>query len=106
MSINPILTSPYAVAAFIFFASVVCGLVLIRKQYLRLNHIRGPLWARWTNLGLIWQFRVKKRNFRDIALELEGTYGPVVRYGPNRVLFSDPSATQIIYGTSKVFEKV
>lgn len=33
-------------------------------------------------------------------------YGPVVRYGPNRLMFSDPGLIPVIFATSNAFEKV
>ena len=37
--------------------------------------------------------------------KLHKKYGPVVRVGPNRLLFAELSAYQAIYGTQKYLEK-
>lgn len=70
-----------------------------------LGHIPGPLGARLTNFWLAIKFW-KGELFSDIAqLELQ-KYGPVVRYGPRRVLFSDLSAVGVIFNTKQPFIKV
>jgi hypothetical protein len=73
-------------------------------RYWKLSHIPGPFWARFTGFWLAFKFW-REETFHDIAIDLDKRYGPVVRYGPNSVLFSDPSAIPIIYGTTKAFLK-
>jgi hypothetical protein len=45
-------------------------------------------------------------NFHVVRKKLHQKYGPVQRYGPNRVMFSDPIAVPIILGSTEVFPKV
>jgi hypothetical protein len=44
--------------------------------------------------------------FHVVRKKLHQKYGPVQRYGPNRVMFSDPIAVPIILGSTDVFPKV
>lgn len=74
-------------------------------QYWNLRHIPGPFAARFTNFWLISKYW-NKENFSDIAVDLGKKYGPVVRYGPDRVLFSDPSAVSVIFSTRNPLRKV
>ncbi|KIV85833.1 hypothetical protein PV11_01488 [Exophiala sideris] len=69
-----------------------------------LRHIPGPAGARLTNLWLLGKYW-KGELFSDIALDLQKRYGPVVRYGPRRVLFSDVSAVGVIFNTKNSFVK-
>ncbi|KAI1627615.1 cytochrome P450 [Exophiala viscosa] len=85
-----------AVGFFFFFA------LLSRTWDLR--HIPGPLGARLTNFWLFGKYW-KGEVFSDIALDLQRKYGPVVRYGPRRVLFSDLSAVGVIFNTKNSFVK-
>lgn len=74
------------------------------QRYFRLKHIPGPLTASWSN---IWLWKVTNYgNFAEKALDLDRKYGPVVRYGPNRVLFSQLEALPTIYGITNVMPKV
>lgn len=75
------------------------------RRYLRLSHIPGPPLAAFTDLWLLRQYRIGTNSFQ-VLLDLDHKYGSVVRYGPNRVLLSDPSAITTVYGTTKAFEKV
>lgn len=75
------------------------------RNYARLRHIPGPFWSHFTGFWVslkLWG----GENFADINRKLDQQYGPVVRYGPKAVLFSDPAAIPIIYGTNNVFPKV
>ncbi len=74
-------------------------------QYWSLRHIPGPVLAKLTNFWLARKFW-NLENFPDIAVELDRKYGPVVAYGPNRVLFSDASAVPVIFNTKDVLPKV
>jgi hypothetical protein len=74
-------------------------------QYWRLRNISGPFFAAWTNLWLMRQMN-SKETFEDVKKRLHQKYGPVQRYGPNRVMFSDPSAISTILGTSNIYPKV
>lgn len=75
------------------------------RSYRRLSHIPGPFWAHFTGLWLqlkLWN----GQGFGEINQKLGEQYGPVVRFGPKNVLFSDPAAIPVIYGTNPVFRKV
>jgi hypothetical protein len=74
-------------------------------QYWQLRKIPGPPLAAWTNLWLMWHMN-HRENFHNIRKRLHQKYGPVQRYGPNRVMFSDPAAIPIILGSTNIFPKV
>jgi hypothetical protein len=80
-------------------------LITSTSQYLRLRHIPGPPLAAWTNFWLMRHMH-HKDNFHVIRKRLHQEYGPIQRYGPNRVMFSDPTAIPIILGWTSVFIKV
>jgi hypothetical protein len=73
-------------------------------QYWRLRHIPGPKLA-WTNLWLMWHMN-SEEPFHNTKKRLNDRYGPVQRYGPNRVMFSGLSAVSVILGTSNILPKV
>jgi hypothetical protein len=78
---------------------------IIRVQrYLRLRHIPGPALASWSNIWL-WQV-LNSGRWQKVAFELDQKYGPVVRYAPDRVLFSQLEALHTIYGITNVMPKV
>jgi hypothetical protein len=74
-------------------------------QYWRLRSIPGPPVAAWTNLWLMYHMNSKER-FYLVKKRLHQKYGPIVRYGPNRVMFGDLSAVSTILGTSNIYAKV
>ena len=74
-------------------------------QYWRLRHIPGPPLAAWTNFWLMQRMNSKEK-FYNIRKRLHQKYGPVQRYGPNRVMFSDVSAVHSIRPTSNILPKV
>ena len=91
--------------------SIAIGLLLLWpvlgeiRNYAKLRHIPGPLLSHFTGLWVsikLW----RGESFLDINRKLDQQYGPVVCYGPKHVLFSDPSAIPVIYGTNNVFIKV
>ncbi|VUC35462.1 unnamed protein product [Clonostachys rosea] len=68
-----------------------------------LRNVPGPFLARFTNIWYLFQVHsghVERKN-----CELHETYGPVVRYGPNRYSFNSPEAIKTIYGHSTQFAK-
>lgn len=75
------------------------------QRYLALRHIPGPRLAAWTDLWLLIQ-RWSGRNELELLATLGQTYGPLVRYGPKRVLFSNPKLVATVYGTTKPYDKV
>jgi hypothetical protein len=74
-------------------------------QYWRLRKIPGPPLASWTSLWLMWHMH-HEDTFHVVRKKLHQKYGPVQRYGPNRVMFSDPIAVPIILGSTDVYPKV
>lgn len=80
-------------------------LVKSTVQYWKLRKIPGPRLAAWTNLWLMWHMHTKE-TFHVVKKKLHQKYGPVHRYGPNRVMFSDPAAIPIILGSTNIFPKV
>ena len=99
--------SLWSLAALIYLprALVLWSFFSLARQYWRLSHVPGPFWARFTGFWLASKFW-RNEGFHEIALDLDKEYGPVVRYGPKSVLFSDPSAIPVIYGTTNAFRKV
>lgn len=103
-------TSLYAdsLAAFVPYILTLSFLVLaasLAVRYYRLRHIKGPFLASLTDLwaaSRIWHGEYH----HELIYKLHQQYGPVVRFGPNRVSFSQPAAIPTIYGTSQVFPKV
>lgn len=93
----------YCLGSFILIAIYLVASSLV--QYWRLRRIPGPPVAAWTNLWLMWHMNSKK-TFHAVQKRLHQEYGPMQRYGPNRVMFSDLSAVPIILGTSNIFLKV
>ncbi|KAL9079843.1 MAG: hypothetical protein Q9157_001299 [Trypethelium eluteriae] len=85
-------------AAAIFVA--VCNTLY---SYLRLRHIPGPRSAALSNL--VRRSWVKTGDAHHIHTNLHRQYGPVVRYGPNAIMVSDPGAIEKIYGFKNRFEK-
>ena len=74
-------------------------------QYLRLRHIPGPPLAAWTNFWLMRQLNGAEK-FYDVKKKLHQKYGPVQRYGPKRVMFSDVSAVHCVLPATNILPKV
>lgn len=74
-------------------------------QYWRLRHIPGPPLAAWTNFWLMRQLNGTEK-FYDVKKRLHQEYGPVQRYGSNRVMFSDVSAVHSVLPASNSLPKV
>ena len=77
----------------------------ISSSYARLRKFPGPMLASVSNLWLLNKFW-RREPWPVTSVALHKQYGPVVRYGPNRLMFSDVAATHTILATSNVFEKV
>ncbi|KAI9667683.1 MAG: hypothetical protein M1821_000500 [Bathelium mastoideum] len=84
--------------------AVVClALYSTARSYTRLQHVPGPPFAALSNLTRrSW---VKTGDAHTIHTNLHRQYGPVVRFGPNAVMVSDPSAIEKIYGFKIRFPK-
>jgi hypothetical protein len=94
----------------LFLSISLAGLLLwpllrVLRTYFLLRHIPGPFWARFTGLWIGLQLW-RGDNFAEICSKLDEKYGPVVRFGPKNVLFSDPSVIPMIYGTTYPWRKV
>ena len=80
-----------------------CGSLLLTffaallRRYLAIRHIPGPILASLTDFWLHWVMRYG--SYKEKAVELDHTYGHLVRYGPRRVLFSDVNATCLLRAT-------
>ena len=83
---------------------IVYFLAIRSRRYLALRHVPGPFPASLTNLWLLSKMRYGR--WADDCVELDRKYGPVVRYGPNRVLFSQVDSVPQIYRSTNVFPKV
>ncbi|KAI4718148.1 hypothetical protein E4T48_05645 [Aureobasidium sp. EXF-10727] len=86
---------------------VITGVYLVLSsvfRYWRLRHIPGPRLAAWTNLWLMRNMNGKQK-FYEVRKTLHQKYGPVQRYGPNRVMFSDVSAVNAVLPTSNILPK-
>ncbi|CAK3753599.1 probable Benzoate 4-monooxygenase cytochrome P450 [Lecanosticta acicola] len=93
--------SPSVVA---LVALVMTYLGILFSRFARLRHIPGPKLAAVTDLwAAIRTWRGER--YHEYIQDLHSKYGPVVRWGPNRVSFSEPAAIPAIYGTSHVFLK-
>ncbi|KAK4502707.1 hypothetical protein PRZ48_006133 [Zasmidium cellare] len=100
-----ILSSP-TLSLLVILPSALAIVVLssLVRSYYRLRHIPGPLlpsltdW--WATLN-IWT----GRPYSTFIPELHEKYGPVVRWGPNRVSFAKPEAVADIYGINHPFPK-
>ncbi|KAJ9615703.1 hypothetical protein H2200_001779 [Cladophialophora chaetospira] len=100
----------YASALPVVIPAILVGLAISSLfvkfflQFWSLRHIPGPPLAKLTNFWLARKFW-NKETFCDIAVDLDRRYGPVVAYGPNRVLFSDASAVPVIFNTKDALPK-
>lgn len=103
---NEILISP-TTSLLVLIPSVLAIAVLssLVRSYYRLRHIPGPLlpsltdW--WATIN-IWT----GRDYYEFIQDLHAQYGPVVRWGPNRVSFSQPAAVPELYGIHHPYPKV
>ncbi|CAN8104427.1 unnamed protein product [Discula destructiva] len=90
--------------ATLFLLVPVTLLAFVLVRYNRLRHVPGPLLPALTDVWLqskVWRGRA----LPEIVPELHKKYGPVLRWGPSRVLFASPTAIAEIYRTKDVFPK-
>lgn len=74
------------------------------RPYLKLRHVPGPLWARFTNLQrVLW---VQSGQAHAHHQKVHEKFGNVVLFGPNMVSVSDPAAIATIYPTRAGIPKV
>lgn len=91
-------------ATLVFFLPIAL-LFFVVARYHRLRYIPGPLLPAFTDIHYQWRLR-RGESYVDIIHRLHEKYGPVVRWGPNRVSFASTSAIPLVYGTKDVFPKV
>ncbi|KAI1490110.1 cytochrome P450 [Biscogniauxia mediterranea] len=90
----------YAGGAIVFLALFV---VVLTGHNDPLAHIPGPWYARWT--GLVTTYYTLRGRKPSYVHSLHAKYGPVVRFGPSEVDFSDPVAAQSIHRIKNAFRK-
>ncbi|KAF6792620.1 cytochrome p450, partial [Colletotrichum musicola] len=79
-----------------FVALAIGALVLAREfwLWLRLSHVPGPF--RHALTGFSMARTALKGSIHEHYMELHEKYGPLVRIGPNTVMFSDPETLKQI----------
>lgn len=87
---------------------LLLALVSLRMLYNRYGHgisrYPGPFWASITDLFMVFE---AYRDYNRVPLrELHDNYGDIVRWGPNKLSFGDPTAIKDILGPGKDFRKV
>ncbi|EXJ53470.1 uncharacterized protein A1O5_13246 [Cladophialophora psammophila CBS 110553] len=94
------------------FGLLILGLALFAwalfstvQNFYRLRHIPGPFVSKFSSFWITWKFNRRSENFLDLCCRLDREYGPIVRWAPNNVLFSDPSVIPVIYGTHNIWKK-
>jgi hypothetical protein len=95
----------YSLAFTAFSALSLVAFTVLLKRHLRLRHVPGPFLASLTDLWLTRKFW-SGEGFGQITTDLHRKYGPIVRLGPNRLIFSNASAIPVIYRTTDVMPKV
>ncbi|EGX46848.1 hypothetical protein AOL_s00097g274 [Orbilia oligospora ATCC 24927] len=87
--------------------SVLAGYVAIQSIYYFYFHplasLPGPFFARITDLYGGYHAWTGRHHYH--LYELHKKYGPVIRYGPNRVSFNSATAVKDIYGATKPLRK-
>ena len=104
-SLVSIITTVMSFMSLIFILSIISALALVfYRLYLHpLCHIPGPRLAALTTLYGAYHDIVLRGTFVKHLHKLHTVYGPVLRYGPNHVHFSSPSAYGEIFSpTSRV----
>ena len=101
-----IIPGNYFRAVLVVALGVVPLLIVLQlfRTYWRLRHIPGPFSATFSNLQrVLW---VKTRQAHLIHQNVHEQYGPVVRTGPNMVMFDDPDAIPIVHTMRRGLPKV
>lgn len=87
-------------------AVLLIGLEISKRTYAVFFHplscVPGPWYAALSDLWL--KTHIFRFKHTDTIHELLQTYGPVVRIGPDKIVFCDPNAMRDIYLVQK-FEK-
>jgi hypothetical protein len=85
-------------------ALLVLAVARLVFNWSKQRHAPGPFLAGLSDFWAAYhQFRGQ---LRGKLIESHKKYGPIVRYGVNRISISDPSAINIIYGSRAGFVTV
>ncbi|KAF3051051.1 hypothetical protein E8E11_010053 [Didymella keratinophila] len=82
--------------ALTFVAVLICSICIRRIYFHPFSHVPGPFLAKITNAYSA--YHAAKRNTHVVIQCLHEKYGPVVRYGPDRILFNNRESLEDIYG--------
>lgn len=78
---------------------------IIRRAFATdLRQVPGPFFAKFSNLYAMKH--AMQCDMHELFPALHERYGPLVRYGPNKVSVADPSAIPLVYGINTKFMKV
>ncbi len=94
----------FVALAFVGLAALACLLIRLYLNRQKLKSFPGPSFASCTDLWMFFQ-QWSDKSWFTITTELHQRYGPIVRYGPNSLSFSDPASLVVIYGLHPVLEK-
>lgn len=72
--------------------------IVYQRFWHPLARFSGPFWASITDVWQVLEFLSLKQPYR--LTELHEKYGPVVRYGPDKISITHESAVQAIYQKS------
>jgi hypothetical protein len=86
-------------------ALLLITLITLLRRHLALRYIPGPFLASLTDLWLLYIMRFGDYRQTTARLAAQHPNSKLIRYGPRRVLFSDPHAVPLVYGTTKPFPK-
>ena len=98
-SISDVVLNPYAIPV----ALVLFWVFPYLTSNTELRAVRGPFFAKFSNLWLLLQARQGKR-YKSVD-EAHKKYGKLVRIQPNHVSVADESAINEIYGHGNGFLK-
>ncbi|KAJ5016270.1 Cytochrome P450 monooxygenase lolP1 [Colletotrichum sp. SAR 10_99] len=89
----------------ILFAVLAVGGLLAREFWIwyRLSHVPGPFWHAIT--GFSMARAALNGSVHEYYMELHEKYGPLVRIGPNTVMFSDPDTLKRIAAARSRYTK-
>ena len=97
-----------AIAVTIQFLTLLFASWLLARFYQnrqKLKSFPGPFLASLTDIWFFLQQQSGK-SWNTILGDLHESYGPVVRFGPHRLSFTDPAAIETIYGYHPLLIKV
>jgi hypothetical protein len=103
---DAILTNLGRPSILVVLAGLLPALVALQlfRTYWRLKYIPGPILSSITNIPRVRWLKTKKAHL--IHQKLHEQYGPIVRTGPNMVMFNDPAEIPIVHTMRKGFPKV